>query len=101
MSNTADFEVSYIGSDTKRHARMNATADQLKSAPVFKYSGRWNAGNSRFRSNCLMEIVMAGIYQAMIFCDRTNDTQPQAQAQANREEAGDLRSQFAQGKIHR
>ena len=44
--NTVDFEESYIGSDTKWHARMNATADQLKSAPVFKYSGRWNAGKS-------------------------------------------------------
>ena len=27
--------------DNKWHADMNATADQLKSAPEFKYSGRW------------------------------------------------------------
>ena len=27
--------------DTKWHADMNATADQLKAAPEFKYTGRW------------------------------------------------------------
>ena len=27
--------------DSKWHATMNATADQLKAAPEFKYSGRW------------------------------------------------------------
>ena len=27
--------------DNKWHANMNATADQLKAAPEFKYSGRW------------------------------------------------------------
>lgn len=27
--------------DSKWHADMNATADQLKSAPEFKYTGRW------------------------------------------------------------
>lgn len=27
--------------DNKWHADMNATADQLKSAPEFKYTGRW------------------------------------------------------------
>ncbi|MGY3487127.1 sporulation protein YlmC with PRC-barrel domain [Bradyrhizobium sp. USDA 4011] len=27
--------------DNKWHAAMNATADQLKAAPEFKYSGRW------------------------------------------------------------
>lgn len=29
--------------DNKWHAQMNATADQLKSAPEFKYTGRWAA----------------------------------------------------------
>jgi sporulation protein YlmC with PRC-barrel domain len=29
--------------DNKWHADMNATADQLKSAPEFKYTGRWAA----------------------------------------------------------
>jgi len=32
-------DVSY--KDNKWHADMNATADQLKSAPEFKYTGRW------------------------------------------------------------
>lgn len=27
--------------DNKWHAEMNATAEQLKSAPEFKYTGRW------------------------------------------------------------
>jgi hypothetical protein len=29
--------------DNKWHAQMNATADQLNSAPEFKYTGRWAA----------------------------------------------------------
>jgi len=29
--------------DSKWHADMNATADQLKAAPEFKYSGRWTS----------------------------------------------------------
>lgn len=29
--------------DNKWHADMNATADQLKSAPEFKYAGRWTS----------------------------------------------------------
>ena len=29
--------------DSKWHANMNATADQLKAAPEFKYTGRWAA----------------------------------------------------------
>jgi hypothetical protein len=33
-------EISY--KDSKWHADMNATADQLKSAPEFKYTGRWS-----------------------------------------------------------
>ena len=43
--NPADIKVSY-GSDKKWHATMSATADQLKSAPEFKYNGRWNASKS-------------------------------------------------------
>jgi len=35
--------VSYSDSDKKWHASMNATTDQLKAAPEFKYSGRWTA----------------------------------------------------------
>jgi sporulation protein YlmC with PRC-barrel domain len=33
--------VSVSYKDNKWHADMNATADQLKAAPEFKYSGRW------------------------------------------------------------
>ena len=44
--NPADIKVSYNGSDKKWHATMNAPADQLKSAPEFKYNGRWNASKS-------------------------------------------------------
>jgi sporulation protein YlmC with PRC-barrel domain len=33
-------EISY--KDSKWHADMNATADQLKAAPEFKYTGRWS-----------------------------------------------------------
>jgi len=36
-------EISY--KDSKWHADMNATADQLKSAPEFKYTGRWSTTN--------------------------------------------------------
>lgn len=39
-------KVSYNDSEKEWHASMNATSDQLKSAPEFKYSGRWAA-------NCL------------------------------------------------
>jgi sporulation protein YlmC with PRC-barrel domain len=39
-------KVSYNDSDKKWHASMNATADQLKAAPEFKYTGRWEAGKS-------------------------------------------------------
>ena len=38
--------VTYNSSDQKWHAKMNASADQLKAAPVFKYTGRWNASKS-------------------------------------------------------
>jgi sporulation protein YlmC with PRC-barrel domain len=36
-------KVSYNDTDKKWHALMNATADQLKAAPEFKYSERWQA----------------------------------------------------------
>jgi hypothetical protein len=39
-------KVSYNTSDKKWHATMNATADQLKAAPEFKYSGRWDASKT-------------------------------------------------------
>ena len=34
-------KVSYTENDKKWHAVMNATKDQLKTAPEFKYEGRW------------------------------------------------------------
>jgi len=34
-------KVSYTENDNKWHAVMNATKDQLKIAPEFKYEGRW------------------------------------------------------------
>lgn len=34
-------KVSYSENDNKWHAVMNATKDQLKTAPEFKYEGRW------------------------------------------------------------
>ena len=37
--NPAALNITY--KDNKWHADMNATVDQLKSAPEFKYSGRW------------------------------------------------------------
>jgi hypothetical protein len=39
-------KVSYNSSDKKWHASMNASADQLKAAPEFKYSGRWDASKT-------------------------------------------------------
>jgi sporulation protein YlmC with PRC-barrel domain len=42
----SDVKVSYNSSDKKWHATMNASADQLKAAPEFKYNGRWNASKS-------------------------------------------------------
>jgi len=44
--NPQDIKISYNDSDKKWHAAMNATADQLKAAPEFKYDGRWNASKS-------------------------------------------------------
>lgn len=34
-------KVTYVENDRKWHAVMNATKDQLKAAPEFKYEGRW------------------------------------------------------------
>ena len=39
--NPSAVKITYNDSDKKWHASMNATTDQLKSAPEFKYSGRW------------------------------------------------------------
>ena len=44
--NSSEVKVSYNDSDKKWHATMNATADQLKAAPEFKYTGHWNASKS-------------------------------------------------------
>ena len=41
--NPSAVKVTYNDSDKKWHASMNATTDQLKAAPEFKYSGRWSA----------------------------------------------------------
>jgi sporulation protein YlmC with PRC-barrel domain len=41
--NPSDVKVSYNSSDKKWHASMNASTDQLKAAPEFKYTGRWEA----------------------------------------------------------
>jgi hypothetical protein len=34
-------KVNYVEADKKWYATMNATKDQLKAAPEFKYEGRW------------------------------------------------------------
>ena len=44
--NPSALKVTYNDSDKKWHALMNATSDQLKAAPEFKYSGRWSANKS-------------------------------------------------------
>jgi hypothetical protein len=44
--NPSAVKVSYNGSDKKWHASMNASADQLKAAPEFKYAGRWDASKT-------------------------------------------------------
>ncbi len=44
--NPSSIKVSYNSSDKKWHATMDTTADKLKGAPEFKYSGRWNASRS-------------------------------------------------------
>ena len=42
----SELKVSYNDTDKKWHATMDATAEQLKSAPEFKYTGHWNANKS-------------------------------------------------------
>ncbi len=44
--NPSAITVTYKDSDKTWHASMNATADQLKAAPEFKYSGRWSGSRS-------------------------------------------------------
>jgi sporulation protein YlmC with PRC-barrel domain len=44
--NPANIQVTYNESDKKWHAEMSASAEQLKAAPEFKYTGRWNASKS-------------------------------------------------------
>ena len=39
-------KVKYDSHDQKWHANMNATKDELKNAPEFKYEGEWNASKS-------------------------------------------------------
>jgi sporulation protein YlmC with PRC-barrel domain len=44
--NPQHIKVNYNDSDKKWHATINATADQLKAAPEFKYDQRWSASKS-------------------------------------------------------
>ncbi len=44
--NPRDVMVTYNDSDKKWHATINTSAEQLKSAPEFKYSGRWSASRT-------------------------------------------------------
>lgn len=44
--NPSAVKVTYNDGDKKWHAKMNATADQLKAAPEFKYTGRWNGSRT-------------------------------------------------------
>jgi sporulation protein YlmC with PRC-barrel domain len=39
-------KVKYDAADKKWHANMNATKDELKAAPEFKYQGQWDASKS-------------------------------------------------------
>ena len=39
-------KIKYDNSDRKWHANMNASKDELKNAPEFKYEGEWNASKS-------------------------------------------------------
>ncbi len=39
-------KVTYDASNKVWRATMNATKDQLKAAPEFKYGGEWNASRS-------------------------------------------------------
>jgi sporulation protein YlmC with PRC-barrel domain len=44
--NPSAVKVTYSDTDKKWHAKMNATVDQLKAAPEFKYTGRWNGSRT-------------------------------------------------------
>jgi hypothetical protein len=44
--NPRDVSVKYDSSDRKWHATLNTTTSELKAAPQFKYTGRWNAAKS-------------------------------------------------------
>jgi sporulation protein YlmC with PRC-barrel domain len=44
--NPSAVKVTYNDSDKKWHAKMNTTADQLKAAPEFKYTGRWSGNRT-------------------------------------------------------
>jgi len=44
--NSSAVKVTYNDQDKKWHATMNATVDQLKSAPEFKYAGRWQSNRT-------------------------------------------------------
>jgi sporulation protein YlmC with PRC-barrel domain len=44
--NPSAVNVTYNDGDKKWHASMNATADQLKAAPEFKYTGKWSASRT-------------------------------------------------------
>jgi sporulation protein YlmC with PRC-barrel domain len=44
--NPSSVKVSYNNADKKWHAEMNASADQLKAAPEFKYGGRFEGNHS-------------------------------------------------------
>jgi hypothetical protein len=39
-------KIKFDPNDKKWHANMNATKDELKSAPEFKYDGQWNASKT-------------------------------------------------------
>jgi sporulation protein YlmC with PRC-barrel domain len=39
-------KIKYDGADKKWHANMNATKEELKAAPEFKYEGQWTASKS-------------------------------------------------------
>ena len=39
-------KIKYDNNDRKWHANMNASKDELKNAPEFKYQGEWNASKS-------------------------------------------------------
>jgi sporulation protein YlmC with PRC-barrel domain len=42
----SEVKVMYKDSDKKWHGTINATKDELKAAPEFKYEGMWNASKS-------------------------------------------------------